>query len=379
MDKQEAQEAIKQLEENVLAKLGEEVAGVVDAKMIEATKALRDIPEAKDEEAAEWEQTVKAFKAQYQKDIFGEVEKDLTTGGSGTGAELIPTAFGNEVIRVAQQVGVARREGRVITLPAKVYKLPGFGNVTAYRTDEASGYTASGLSTSQLTFTAKKLTAMVIATRETIEDANVDVIRWIANLAGEAIALKEDTWAFLGLGSGEGIFQTSGVPEYQLATGANTDAYTDTTLDDLLSTLNLVDDGVVDTVKWLGSFSMYNHYRSLKDDNGRYLLQDPAQGNVRTIWGLPYVLSSVMPKTTDASQPDTSCLALFDGRYLMIGDRRTIEVEFSKEATVTSSDGSTAINLFEQDMVAIKVSERLDIQLAEPTKAFAKLTVGATS
>ena len=386
MDKDKVAEALKDLKTSVKDELGaelseqlsEKVAGVVSKEMLAKFEAeMKDLKVANEtddqKEAKAWEGAVAGFKNLYNKQVL---LKDIDTSTTSSGLELIPEYFGNEVIRVAQQVGVARNNSRVITLPGKTFNLPGFGNVTAYRTDEKSAYTASGLSTSQTQFVAKKLTAMVIMTKEAIEDANVDILKWVAELAGEGIARKEDEWAFLGLASGEGIFQKTGVPEYTLGSGDVTYAAVD--FDDLLGALALVDDAVVDNLKWLGSFSVFNDLRGTKDSNGQYIYQNPGAGMPNTIWGLPYLKSTVMPKTSDGSQAGSSFMAAYDPRYLMIGDRKRIEVEFSKEATVTSSDGSTSINLFEQDYVAVKVSERLDIQLAEPTKAFVKITTSAT-
>lgn len=386
MNEEEAKKALNTLKGEIKSEISEEMktvisesAGVISKEVMSKVESeMKDLKaSSKSEDEAEKEAgMVKAFKALYRKDIYGEVNKDLDSATATAGEELVPEYFGNEVIRVASKVGVARQNSRVITLPGKIFNLPGFGNVTAYRTDEAGAYTASGLTTSQLTFTAKKLTAMVIATKEVIEDANVDIIRWIAELAGEGIARKEDEWAFLGLASGEGIFQHADVPEYTME--ATSDAYTDLTFDHLIGALALVDDNAVDNLVWVGSFSVFNSLRSAKSTTGEYIYQNPGAGMPNTIWGLPFVKSTVMPKTTDASQADKPFFAGYDPKYLMIGDRKTIEVEFSKEATVTSSDGSTPINLFEQDMVAIKVSERLDIQLAEPTKAFVRILTNAS-
>ncbi|RMD67346.1 MAG: phage major capsid protein [Cyanobacteria bacterium J149] len=381
MDQDKAKKALDELKTSIKSELGEELAqslskdisGVVSKQVTDKIEAeLKDIKasqKSEDEKEREnWKSTVKAFKNLYEKQILN---KDLDTSTTSSGAELIPEYFGNEVIRVAQNVGVARNNARVITLPGKTYNLPGFGNVTAYRTDEKSSYTASGLSTSQTQFSAKKLTALVIMTREAIEDANVDVVKWVTQLSGEGVARKEDEWAYLGLASGEGIFQNTSVPTYTLGTGDTT--YSSLDFDDLLGALALVDDGVVQNLKWVGSFSVFNDLRGTKDSNGQYIFQNPGAGMPNTIWGRPYLFSTVMPKTSDGSQAGKNFLAAYDPRYLMIGDRRRIEVEFSKEATVTSSDGSTTINLFEQDYVAVKVSERIDIQLAEPSKAFVKV------
>jgi HK97 family phage major capsid protein len=252
------------------------------------------------------------------------------------------------------------------------------GDATAYRVDEGAAIPASSPVTGGLTFTAKKLAGMIIATTETIEDANVGVINWMQQLLGEAISYKEDEWAFLGLAGTEGIARNATCPVYTLGSG-DTD-FADIDLDDMLGALGLIDESCVGNAKWLMSWNVLNHFRSLKNvSTGQYYLQAPAGTMPTSIWGMPYVTSPVMPKTTqEASQADGFLAALYDPRYLMIGDRRSVSLEFSKEATVVGTGGATLINLFQQDMVAVKVTERIDIQLALPEKSCVRIETAAS-
>jgi HK97 family phage major capsid protein len=382
----EVQKAFDQLKTDVVA----ETSASVEEKMksvvsTEVIKALEEANKANKQptKADMAANDLKYFKAVYNKDIKGEVtddlafgKKDLDTTTDGSGDELVPDGFGSEVIRIAQKVGVARQNSRVIQLPTKIYTLPTMGDATGYRIDEKAVITASSPVTGGITFTAKKLAGMVIATKECIEDANVDVMNWIGTLLAEAIAKKEDEWAFLGLAGTEGIFRNASVPVLTLGSGDVTFAASN--LDDVLAGLSLISDDVEGNQKLLMSRSMLNHFRGLKDTYGQYLLQTPAAVMPSQIWDTPYILSSVMPKTSDNSQADAPFMAAYDPRYLMIGDRRTLSLEFSKDATVTSSDGSTKIDLFSQDMVAIKVTERIDIQLAQADKAFVRYETAAS-
>jgi len=386
----------KELLASLKKDIGNDVAAIVTPEVVKSVTAelekkfaanpqLKTVKKSKSSEKA-----LKYFKARFNKDIFGTdsedlklgaklvdaKKKDLDTGTAGSGEEIAPVAYGNEVIRIAGKYGVARQNSRVITLPAKTFKLPTLGNVIAYRVNEKGAITASSPLTGELEFNTKKLAVMIICSIETIEDANIDVLNWLTLLAGEALAKKEDEWAFRGLAAGEGIFRNASVPAYILGTGK--DAFEDVTFDDPLSAMSLVDENVVGNLIWLSSFSMFNHFRSLKNAvTGEYIYQNPGQGMPNVIWNQPVKLSNVMPKLSD-SAAESAFMAGYDPNYLMIGDRKAITVEFSKEATVTSSDGETTINLFEQDMVAIKFTERLDIQLAEPAKAFVRLETNET-
>lgn len=375
---EKTQELLNEVKNGVVEELKKEVGVIVADQMKGVEASIRDIKQSEDtDESKQAEQALKYFQAKYKKDILGEVTKDLDTATSESGEELVPEYFGSEVIRIASKYGVARNNARVISLPGKIFHLPTMGSVTAYRTDEGGAILASSPTTGQLTFTAKKLAGMVVVTTELIEDANIDVLNYLAQLCGEAIAQKEDEWAFLGLTGTEGIFRNASVQVYTLGSGDIT--YASVTFDDIASALALLDDAVVDNAVIAGSWSIFNALRVQKDEYGQYIYQNPGAGMPNTIWGLPYVKSTVFPKTTDSgSQADEPFMAIYDPRYLMIGDRRTMTLDFSKEATVTGSDGETTINLFEQDMVAIRVTERLDIQLAEADKAFVRIETSAS-
>jgi len=183
---------------------------------------------------------------------------------------------------------------------------------------------------------------------------------------------------FLGLTGTEGIFGNEDAQVYSLSSG-NT-KYEDVSYDDIGKAMKLLDDSVVKNSIVLSSWDISHGLRMEKDDDGRYILpQSPTSGTNVPFWGLNVVNSTVLPKSTDSgSQANKAFMAIYDPRYLFFGDRQAYELEFSKEATVTSSDGETTINLFEQDMVAIKVSERIDIQLVEADKAFAMIKTSAT-
>jgi len=372
------QELLDNVKSGVVEEMKTVVKDIVADQMKGVEASIKDIKKSDEtEETKSAEQALKYIQALYKRDILNEVTKDLDTATAESGEEIVPEYFGSEVLRIAGKYGVARNNARVITLPGKTFSLPTMGSVVAYRTDEKNAIVASSPATGQLVFTAKKLAAMVIVTTELIEDANIDILNYLAALCGEAVAKKEDEWAFLGLAGTEGIFRNATCKVYTLGSGDV--RFDNVSFDDIAGAMALLDDSVVDNAVVAGSWSVFNALRIIKDENKNYIYQNPGAGMPNTIWGLPFVKSTVFPKTTQVtSQADQPFMAIYDPRYLMIGDRRSLTLEFSKEATVHSSEGDTLINLFEQDMVAIKVTERLDIQLAEADKAFVRLETSAT-
>jgi HK97 family phage major capsid protein len=71
--------------------------------------------------------------------------------------------------------------------------------------------------------------------------------------------------------------------------------------------------------------------------------------------GIPVMFSQVMGTATA-----TSTIAVFLGNFALgcsFGDRRKQTLEFSREATIGG------VNLFEYDMIAVKCSQRMDINV----------------
>lgn len=304
--------------------------------------------------------------------------KALSTGSAGNGGYFVPTEFSNEIIRLAPNYGVIRRNARnfPISSEGSITKLPTVGSVSVFRVSEGAAIPASAPTTGQTTITIKKLGAIVPMTNELLKDANVDTVGVVAQLVAEALAGKEDDWGFNGLAAGEGIFQNASVPVVTMATGNTT--YAKVTADDAASLLSQLDESALPGAKFYMSFSVFNSLRTQKDTTGRYLIQEPGGGQPATLWNIPIEFVRVLPKTTAGTQAGTKFLAVGDLRYMLFADKRQYEAKWSDEATITDTDGLTSINLFTQDYSALRVTERIDIQLAEPTKGFAVLKTSAT-
>lgn len=181
-----------------------------------------------------------------------------------------------------------------------------------------------------------------------------------------------DTWGFQGLASGEGIFQNANTLPSTMTT------YAKVTLDDMLAALALLDDDAAANAKWYMSFSVFNALRKIKDTTGRYLIQDPTEGRPNTIWNIPVQFVRVLPRTTDGTQLSTKFMAVGDLSYMLFADKKEYSFDISREATIKDTDGTTTINLWQQDMSAVRIIENIDIQLAEADKAFAVVKTAAS-
>jgi HK97 family phage major capsid protein len=304
--------------------------------------------------------------------------KALSEGVNADGGYMVPEYFSNEVLRLAPIFGVARRNARVLQVLGLKTHFPTADAVTAYRVGEKVAIPSSQPTIGRVTLVVKKIAAMIPMTNELLDDANVNTIDLIIRLVAEAFAKYEDEWAFLGKAEGEGVFQDPLVSVLNLASGKNTFAEVD--FDDLLLAMDKLDESALSGAKWYMSFSVFNALRALKYASGTasYILQEPSNGQPATIWNLPVEFSKVLPKTTDQTQASTKFIALGNLDHMIIGDRMSMEIKISDVATVTDTDGSTGLNLFEQDMSALRAITRKDIQLTNQAKAFVAIKTAAS-
>ena len=359
--------------------LDEVKAGVVEQLKAELPlrKDIFNAEEVKKDDLMESKQKTADFiKAVYAGDLAKV--KALSEGTASEGGYLVPEYFSNEVLRLAPVYGVARRDARVVQVLGLKTHFPTADAVSAYRVGEKVAITSSQPTIGQVTLTVKKIAAMIPMSNELLEDANVNTVDLIIRLVAEAFAKYEDEWAFLGKGAGEGIFQDTLVSVLTLASGKNTFAEVD--FDDLLLAMNKLDEAALSGAKWYMSFSVFNALRTLKYASGTasYILQEPSMGQPATIWNLPVVFTGVMPKTSDVSQASAKFIALGNLEHMIIGDRMSMEIKVSDVASITDTDGSTGLNLFEQDMSALRAITRRDIQLTNASQAFVAVKTAAS-
>lgn len=312
--------------------------------------------------------------------------KALTTTGTATGAELVPTLIADQFITVAQDYGLARKYARRFPMNDKILEnIPTIGSIAAYR-NLADGAVISSQVPSTGAVSLHALTAAVIipVTKVLLQQATFDLGAVFAYLAGKAFARMEDQWALPGVNSGEGVMLNGSVPVATLASGKTT--YAQASATDLLSVENLLDENFVaddsNKLRWAMSRSVLNVFRSERavvgTDKQGFLLPGYGDNTPPTLWGHPYDTTAVMPKTSAGSQNGTPFMALVDWDNVILGDCKEYVLEISDQSTITDTDGSTLINLFQQNMVALKFWGLIDIKLSNPSKAFGVLKTSAS-
>lgn len=308
--------------------------------------------------------------------------KALSAGTSTSGSELVPTYVSDQIVFQAQKYGLIRKYARKWPMQGINENVPTMSTLTAYRlSGDTAAITSSQPTTGAVQLRAKTVGVIVPISKVLLQNATPEVLDAINYLAGKAIAKLEDQWGFLGLASGEGLFQTSGVPVNTMATGNTT--YAKATAEDLLDTIDVLDENFVgENLRWILSLSALNNFRKLRSvvgtDKQGFLFENFGGNLPGTMWDIPFDTSAVMPKNSDSSQAGKNFVGLINYDEVLHGDAMQYTMEISDQATITDTDGSTLINLFQQNMVALKVWGLIDIQLTNPTLAHGILKTAAS-
>jgi HK97 family phage major capsid protein len=320
-------------------------------------------PERAAEGMADAERVLTFFRSIVRGDIAGaaalvkRTTLDETTDAQGL--VLVPEEFMGEVWRLIPEYGIARRDCRIVPMARKVKSIQTLATgVTAYWVTEGNAITKGEPTFGDLNLTAKKLAALVANTDEFLEDSGVEVLQLIAQLVAEAMAAAEDAALFTGSSPITGIFHKTGVTQVTLAAGKT--AFADITYDDILDVIDSQTAAGLRGAKFYFHNNTMTILRKLKDNNGRYILQEPLAGAPGSLSGYPYELSDTLPGTA-SSAANTNFIAFGNLKQTTaFGDRKQLAVKVLTEGTVGTE------NLGEECKTALRFVERADIAIPIP-------------
>ena len=354
------------------------VAGVSEARKKAIDSGKKTVDTKKDE-------TRRFLKALLTKDVeaMKEFKSKSVDTDDETGAKaglLIPEELRAEVLRLAQvEYGVARREMWYLPFSGagNSRKIPTLASgISVYWTDEKAKKSGTQPTFGLITQTLKKLAAIIPFTEEILEDSAIDLTSLTAQLFAEAVSKEEDLQFFAGTGAPwTGIINNSLVNTVPMTVG---DVAEDITADDLLDMIDETPAGALAGSKFYLNRTMLSVIRKLKDDDKNYIFQRPSETTPAQIWDYPYVLVEALPGKTFATA--NKGFLIFGNLRMacVLGDKQSIRAKMLDQATITDGDGETIINLAEQDMVALRLEERVGYVIALP-EAITVLKTGASS
>lgn len=283
---------------------------------------------------------------------------NLNEATGAQGAFLVPEEFKAEILRLAPQYGVVRANARMVPMKSDVTNYPAGGttDITAHWTNEGSQIYTTNPTVRQVVLTINKLASIPKVTPELLADANVDVIQYLSMLIAEQFAKAEDTQGLIGVGSPfVGCLNATGAPTYPHVGGTGFECLS---YQDLVKCPSYT--YALNNAKYYFHRSMVGHIHSLITTAGAPIF--PA--NAASVVGYPLVKSEVLPGIGHAAyQTDATTYALFGDlkRGLLMGERGAITMKLLTEGTVLGD------NLGEQDMVALRVIERVCFGVALPS------------
>jgi HK97 family phage major capsid protein len=163
-------------------------------------------------------------------DLDVEEHRTLSKASAGAGANLVPTAFYNQLVNILRFTGPFQELANKITTDSgEALQIPTVSaHGVATWTAENAGYTASDETFGQVTLNAYKAGRTTIVSEELLTDAAFGLEGYLANEFGQSIGVLEETAFAVGDGTGKpmGIATTgNGVTVVTAATG-NATAFT---------------------------------------------------------------------------------------------------------------------------------------------------------
>lgn len=341
-----------------------DIVRVVTKEEIDKALAEKEIGKAKLVGKPDEKDVKKFFRAIFDNDYVNA--KALSEGSDEGGGYLVPEEFLARVLDIQTEYGFARRYGTVIPMSRDTLKLPKITSKPNVQwLGEGEAINAQEPTFGQVSLVAKKAAIIVPVTNELLNDSAIDIENILARMFAEQFAAGEDIQALTGDGTVfTGILNVSGTNSVSMPSGKT--SFSDISADDLINLIAAVPSSVVGNSYFVMNKAIWATIKKLTDGSGNYLFS-PAD---KTIWGYPVILSDVMPDLSD-DDVSTPFVIFGDPSWLYFGDRKAMSIKLADQATIGS------VKLYQQDMVALRVIERIGEVITMPN-AFAVLKTAAS-
>lgn len=280
---------------------------------------------------------------------------------------FIPSSVANEIIADVTRGSAVMGLSKVVPMTTPTETVPVLASgVGAYWVGEGEKITASAATWIYPQIVAKKLGVIIPVSSEALNDSTADVFARYRSEIAKAFATALDAAALFGtatpFGAGNSIHEkiVASGNEFIIESVAGQKLG-----GDLSDVMALVEADGFDVNGFAGPIAMKNRLRKAKDDAGNQIFKDITQDAPAEVYGAP--LAYVRNGAWNAAK---SHLIAGNFDYSLVGMLQDIEYKIGVEGTVGT--GATAINLFEQDMVALRATMRVGF-LVVKDNAFASL------
>ena len=258
-----------------------------------------------------------------------EFRANLSAGGSGAGAELVPQSFYAEVQRALKNVAPLRGICKLIQSDSgETLRIPinddtsNTGSIIA----ENAEHTALDMSFTEISLGAYTYSSRLVkCSNELLQDTGIDLAAFLGQQLGERIGRAQEAHFLTGTGSSQ--------PQGVITAASTTTAASATaiTINDLITLMNAVDPAYKNTggkVAFVMHQTVWSALRKLQDSQGRQLISDIQAGQAPELFGYPVLLTSGMDSTFVATKK-TVLFGNFD--YYAILDKANLVVARSAD------------------------------------------------
>ena len=301
----------------------------------------------------------------------------MSEASGAAGGYLVPDPVSDAIVRVREQVGVARRLCRIVPMTVDSLTIPKeLTGQTVYYPSQAAAITASDEAFAQVALSAVKRATLTAVANELIADAIVDVMDEVAQRAGYQLALQEDN-EFV---NGDGTSTYGG--ETGLITACAAGGQTVLAVDSTFSSLTLANLSAVTGLIAESYWNDANMAWIMRRDTYVSIVEPltfALAGNTNMTFadGVPTAMLKGYPVYFSDRMPTTgnSKFVAFFGNFrdsVVIGDRQSIAMQMSSEYG------------FNIDATYVRLTSRYDINVhaapgASTEGGFAGIVTGASS
>ena len=232
-----------------------------------------------------------------------EFRANLSTGGSGAGAEIVPTGFYAEVQRALKAVAPIRELAKIIASDTgENLRIPindDTSNTGAIVAENVE-HTALDMSFTEISLGAYTYSSKLVkCSNELLQDTGIDLATFLGAQLGERIGRAQESHFLTGSGSSQ--------PQGLITAASTTSAASATSLaiNDLLNLMSAIDPAYIynsGSVAWMMHPTVWTALRKLQDSQGRQLIGDVSAGTEPVLFGYPVRLTSSMDSTFAATK-----------------------------------------------------------------------------
>ena len=247
-------------------------------------------------------------------------------GDLPTGSYLIPTEMAAEILRIPEDPSAMMGQVRTIPMNSRKIQFPRklVGATFNWTADETSTKTETSPTLAQVDLECETAAAWIAYTDEMDEDSLAPLGAYFTELYREAWQTEFDKQC-LNSATAPFVGVLNNASCNILNLGAGKTDFEDVTFDDVKNLIAKLDTQAKrNGAKLIMHVTILDIFKGIKDDNGRYIWQEPAGNTPGTIMGYGYILSDAMPDSGD-SAVSTAFIAFGNPKHILHGDRVGME------------------------------------------------------